>query len=236
MDRYRSTICSFNDDIQGTAAIAAAAMMAGARVSGIPLTEQRAVILGAGAAGIGIARLIRSTLERAGLKGESLMRAVASIDSKGLLVDDQPVDDAHKKPLVWPKALAESVGLPSGKPRDLEAVIRAVKPTVLIGTSGEPGTFKESAIREMAKHVPRPVVLPMSNPTANSQATPVDVLLRTERRAPVATGSPSEAGTYAGRRIVIGQASSALVCPGVGLGAILAEAREVTDWRFPVAA
>ncbi len=236
MDRYRSTVCSFNDDIQGTAAIAAAAMMAGARVSGIPLTEQRAVILGAGAAGIGIARLIRSTLARAGLKGEALTRAVASIDSKGLLVDDQPVDDAHKKPFVWPRALAASVGLPSGTPRDLEAVIRAVKPTVLVGTSGDPGTFTEGAIREMARHATRPVILPMSNPTANSEATPADVLAWTEGRALVATGSPFEPVTYAGRRIVIGQANNAFVFPGVGLGAILSEAREVTDSMFTVAA
>jgi len=236
MDRYRSTICSFNDDIQGTAAIAASAMMAGARVSGIPLTEQRAVILGAGAAGIGIARLIRSTLARAGLKGEALTRAVASIDSKGLLVDDQPVDDAHKKPFVWPRALAESVGLASGRSRDLESVIRAVKPTVLIGTSGEAGAFKEAAIREMAKHAARPVVLPMSNPTANSEATPADVMAWTEGRALVATGSPFEPVTYAGRRIVIGQANNAFVFPGVGLGAILSEAREVTDSMFTVAA
>jgi malate dehydrogenase (oxaloacetate-decarboxylating) len=236
LDRYRSTICSFNDDIQGTAAIAAAAMMAGARVSGTPLTGQRAVILGAGAAGIGIARLIRSTLQRAGLKGEALTRAVASIDSKGLLVDDGPVDDAHKKPFVWPRALAESVGLPSGKPRDLEAVIRAVKPTVLIGTSGDPGTFTEAAMREMARHVERPVILPMSNPTANSEATPADVLAWTEGRALVATGSPFEPVTYAGRRIVIGQANNAFVFPGVGLGAILSEAREVTDSMFTVAA
>ena len=236
LDRYRSRICSFNDDIQGTAAIAAAAMMAGARVAGIPLTQQRAVVLGAGAAGIGIARLIRSTLERAGLKGEALTRAVASIDSKGLLVDDQPVDDAHKRPFVWPRALADSMGLGAGKPRDLEAVIRAAKPTVLIGTSGEAGAFKEAAIREMAKHVERPVVLPMSNPTANSEATPADVLAWTEGRALVATGSPFDPVTYAGRRILIGQANNAFVFPGVGLGAILAEAREVTDSMFTAAA
>jgi malate dehydrogenase (oxaloacetate-decarboxylating) len=236
LDRYRRQICSFNDDIQGTAAIAAAAMMAGARVSGIPLTQQRAVVLGAGAAGIGIARLLRSTLERAGVTGEALTRAVASIDSKGMLVDDQPVDDAHKKPFVWPRALAESVGLGAGKPRDLEAVVRALKPTVLIGTSGEAGAFKEAAIREMAKHVERPVVLPMSNPTANSEATPADVLAWTEGRALVATGSPFEPVTWAGRRVVIGQANNAFVFPGVGLGAILAEAREVTDSMFTVAA
>jgi malic enzyme len=236
MDRYRSVLPSFNDDIQGTAAVAAAAMMAGSRVSGIPLTEQRAVILGAGAAGIGIARLIRSTLARAGLKGDALTRAVASIDSKGLLVDDQPVDDAHKKPFVWPRALAESMGLGAGKPRNLEAVIRAVKPTVLIGTSGDPGTFTEAAIREMGRHVQRPVVLPMSNPTANSEAKPGDVIGWTEGRALVATGSPFDPVPYGGGTITIGQANNAFVFPAIGLGAILSEAREITDSMFTVAA
>jgi malic enzyme len=235
LDRYRKVLPTFNDDIQGTAAVAAAAMMAGARVTGIPLTQQRAVILGAGAAGIGIARLIRSTLARAGVAGEALTRAVASIDSKGLLVDDQPVDDAHKKPFVWPRALAEAHGLGSG-PRDLVAVIRAVKPTVLIGTSGEPGTFSEAAIREMGRHVQRPVILPMSNPTANSEATPADVIGWTEGRALVATGSPFDPVPFAGRSIAIGQANNAFVFPGIGLGAILAEAREVTDSMFTAAA
>jgi len=236
LDRYRTVLPSFNDDIQGTAAVAAAAMMAGTRISGIPLTEQRAVILGAGAAGIGIARLIRGTLQRAGLKGEALTRAVASIDSQGLLVDDQPVRDEHKKPFAWPRALAESLGLGAGRPRDLEAVIRAVKPTVLIGTSGEPGTFTEAAIREMGKHVQRPVILPMSNPTANSEARAADVIGWTEGRALVATGSPFDPVPFAGRTVSIGQANNAFVFPGIGLGAILSEAREVTDSMFTAAA
>ena len=236
LDRYRKALPSFNDDIQGTAAVAAAAMMSGARVSGIPLTQQRVVILGAGAAGIGIARLIRATLARAGLAGEALTRAVACIDSQGLLVDDQDVRDEHKKPFVWPRALAESLGLRAGVPRGLEAVIRAVKPTVLVGTSGEPGTFTQGAIREMARHVARPVILPMSNPTANSEAKPADVIAWTEGRALVATGSPFEPVPFAGRSIVVGQANNAFVFPGIGLGAILAEAREVTDSMFTAAA
>ena len=236
LDRYRKVLPSFNDDIQGTAAVAAAGMMAGSRVSGTPLTEQRVVILGAGAAGIGIARLIRSTLERAGVTGERLTRAIASLDSQGLLVDDQDIKDAHKKPFVWPRALAGSMGLGAGKPRDLEAVIRAMKPTVLIGTSGEPGTFTEAAVREMARHVERPVILPMSNPTSNSEAKAVDVIAWTEGRALVATGSPFDPVIWAGRSIAIGQANNAFVFPGIGLGAILSEAREVTDSMFTAAA
>jgi malic enzyme len=236
LDRYRRVLPSFNDDIQGTAAVAAAAMVAATRVTGIPLAQQRIVILGAGAAGIGIARLVRATLARAGLAGEALTRAVACIDSRGLLVDDHPVPDEHKRPFVWPRALAEAAGLPGGAPRDLEAVVRAFRPTVLIGTSGEPGTFTEAAIREMARHVERPVVLPMSNPTANSEATPADVIAWSEGRALVATGSPFEPVAHAGRRIAVGQANNAFVFPGIGLGAILAEAREVTDAMFAAAA
>lgn len=236
MDRYRKVLPSFNDDIQGTAAVAAAAMMAGVRVTGISLTEQRVVILGAGAAGIGIARLIRSTLARAGLSGDALTRAVACIDSQGLLVDDHPVQDEHKKPFAWPRALAAAAGLGEGQPRDLEAVIRALTPTVLVGTSGEPGTFTEAAVREMARHVPRPVILPMSNPTANSEARPADVVAWTDGRALIATGSPFEPVSFGGRAIAVGQANNAFVFPGIGLGAIVAEAREVTDSMFTVAA
>ncbi len=236
LDRYRKVLPSFNDDIQGTAAVAAAGMMAGSRVSGTPLTGQRVVILGAGAAGIGIARLIRSTLERAGVTGERLTRAVASLDSQGLLVDDREIKDPHKKAFVWPRALADAAGLGAGQPRDLEAVIRAIKPTVLIGTSGEPGTFTEAAVREMARHVERPVILPMSNPTSNSEARAADVIAWTDGRALVATGSPFDPVPWAGRSIAIGQANNVFVFPGIGLGAILSEAREVTDSMFTAAA
>jgi malic enzyme len=164
--RYQKTLPCFNDDIQGTAAVGVAGMVAGTRVSGIPLPQQRVVLLGAGAAGVGIARLIRTTLERAGLAGEELRLATANLDSHGLVVDDVPIEDEHKREFAWPKAAAERLGLGKGQPRDLLAVVRAVRPTVLIGTSGEPGTFTEEVIREMARHVDRPIVFPMSNPTS----------------------------------------------------------------------
>lgn len=236
LDRYQKALPSFNDDIQGTAAVAAAGMMAGCRVTGIPLKEQRVVILGAGAAGVGIARLIRGTLERAGLKGEDLTRATANLDSQGLLVDDHAIKDVHKRPFAWPKALAEAAGLGVGKPRDLEAVVRAVKPTVLIGTSGEPGTFTEGVIREMARHVERPVIFPMSNPTSKSEAKPVDVIAWTEGRALIATGSPFDPVPWEGRTIAIGQGNNAFVFPGIGLGVLISEAREVTGSMFSAAA
>ncbi len=236
LDRYRRTITSFNDDIQGTAAVAVAGIMAGCRATGVPLIEQRAVILGAGAAGIGIARLLRDALSRGGLSGERLAAAIANLDSRGLVVDDQEIPDEHKRPFAWPAALAERSGLGRGRPRDLAAVVRAVKPTVLIGTSGEPGTFTELIVREMAAHVERPVVFPMSNPTSKSEAKPVDILNWTGGRALIATGSPFDPVPYGGRTIKIGQGNNAFVFPGVGLGVLVAEATEVTQAMFAAAA
>ena len=236
LDRYRKVITCFNDDIQGTAAVATAGMMAGCRATGIPLAEQRVVILGAGAAGIGIARLLRDTFRRAGLKGEDLTRAIANIDSHGLVVDDEEIRDVHKRDFAWPAALAAKMGLGKGSPRDLLAVVKAVHPTVLIGTSGEPGTFTEAIVREMAKHVERPVIFPMSNPTSKTEAKPVDIVAWTEGRALIATGSPFPPVPYEGRTITIGQGNNVFIFPGVGLGTLLSEATEVTDGMFAVAA
>jgi malate dehydrogenase (oxaloacetate-decarboxylating) len=236
LDRYRKVLPSFNDDIQGTAAVATAGVLAGCRATGISLRDQRVVILGAGAAGIGIARLLRETLQRAGLEGEDLTRAVATIDSRGLLVDDEEIGDTHKRAFAWPASLAARMNLTKNSPRDLLAVVKAVKPTVLIGTSGQPDTFTEEIVRQMGRHVERPVIFPMSNPTSKSEAKPADLLAWTDGRALVATGSPFEPVAHAGRSITIGQGNNVFVFPGVGLGVLLAEAREVTDGMFSVAA
>jgi malic enzyme len=236
LDRYRKVLTSFNDDIQGTAAVGAAGMVAGARATGTPLRDQRIVILGAGAAGIGIARLLRDTLRRAGLEGEALTTAVANLDTHGFLVDDMPIQDVHKRAFAWPAVLAEKHGLGAGQRRDLFAVVRALKPTMLIGTSGEPGVFTEDIIREMARHTARPLVFPMSNPTSKTEALPEDILRWTDGRALVATGSPFAPVTYQGQTHVIGQGNNAFVFPGMGLGLMVSEAREVTDGLFAAAA
>lgn len=236
LDRYQQVITSFNDDIQGTSAVAVAGMIAGSRITGIPLREQRVVLLGAGAAGIGIARLVRDTLQREGLEGEALIQATANLDSKGLLVDDEPIADVHKRNFAWPAELAIKAGLGKGRPRDLLAVIRAIRPTMLIGTSGEPGTFTEAIIREMATHVDRPLVFPMSNPTSKSEAKPEDVIRWSDGRALVATGSPFDPVHFGGRVHVIGQGNNVYIFPGMGLGVLVSEAREVTTGMFAAAA
>jgi malic enzyme len=233
LDRYRSRLPSFNDDIQGTAATALAGLLAGARATGVPLAQQRVVMVGAGAAGTGIARLLRVAFVRAGLAGDDLFRALALVDVDGLVVDS---DVQYRRGLAWPGALAERLGVGRGRPHDLAAVVRGLAPTALLGASGVAGVFTEAAVREMARRVERPLILPLSNPTAHAEATPADLLAWTDGRALVATGSPFGSVEWKGRTARIGQANNAFVFPGVGLGALVAECREVTDALFTAAA
>jgi len=236
LDRYRQVITSLNDDIQGTSAVGVAALIAGSRATGTPIRQQRVLFFGSGAAGIGISRLVRATLKREGLEGEDLVLATANIDLQGLLVEDDPLLDPVQREFAWPVALAERMGLGKDAKRDLTSVIRAYKPTMLIGTSGDPGAFTEEAIREMAVHTERPVVLPMSNPTSKCEAKPMDILAWSEGRALVATGSPSGTVTYGGRDHRIGQGNNVFIFPGLGLGVMISHAREVTDGMFAAAA
>ena len=233
LDRYRSVLPSFNDDIQGTAATALAGLLAGSRLTGTPLAGQRIVMAGAGAAGTGIARLIRAALLREGLAGDDLLRSLALVDAEGLVLD---ADIEFRRGLSWPPALAESLGLGASSPRDLLAVVRALRPTALVGASGAPGLFSEDVVREMARHVERPLIFPLSNPTASAEATPTDLLRWTDGRAIVATGSPFGSVEWGGRTVRIGQGNNAFVFPGMGLGVLVAEAREVTDTMFAAAA
>jgi malic enzyme len=235
LDRYRKTLPSFNDDIQGTGAVALAGILAGGRATGVPLASQRTVVLGAGGAGIGIARLLRSALARAGLVGDALVEAIAVVDSEGLLVDDRELEP-HKRAFAWPASLAGARRLGKGRARDLEAVVRAVKPTVLVGTSGQAGLFTEPVVRAMAARAARPLVFPMSNPTSRSEARPEDVVRWSHGRALVASGSPFPPVVHSGRTLRVAQANNAFVFPGVGLGVLVAEAREVTDGMFAAAA
>lgn len=234
LDRYRRRLPSFNDDIQGTAAVSVAGMLAASRASGVPLSEQRVVILGAGAAGIGIAALVRTALAKAGVTGGALARALVVLDSRGLLVDDEPIEDAYKRDFAWPAALAGEHGLKGGD--GLASVVRAVRPTTLIGTSGQPGVFTEEIVREMARHVDRPAIFPLSNPTSQSDAVPADLLAWTEGRALVATGSPFDPVEVGDRRVRVGQANNVYVFPGVGLGCMVAGVRVVSDGLFRAAA
>ncbi|HVR71473.1 MAG TPA: NAD-dependent malic enzyme [Vicinamibacteria bacterium] len=237
LERYRGVLPSFNDDIQGTAAVALAGVLAAGRASGTALPAQRIVILGAGAAGVGIGRLLRDALQRAGVTGSALTEAIAVLDSHGLVREGPGgAADAYRRALAWPAALAERRGLGADAPRDLAAVVRQLRPTVLIGVSGAPGAFSEAIVRDMARHVERPVIFPMSNPTSQAEAMPADVLAWTGGRALVATGSPFPAVAGRAGPIRIGQGNNAFIFPGLGLGALVAQAREITEGMFTAAA
>ena len=232
LDRYRHRIASFNDDIQGTAAVVVAGMLAALRTGGEALSEQRIVLLGAGAAGLGIARLAETVMIEEGADQALVRRALVMVDSKGLIYEGRPDVDRDKAPFALPRRDLLELGFEPGGSFDLEAVVRRVAPTILVGSSGARGAFTEAAIRAMAAQTKAPVVLPLSNPTERSEATPTDVLAWSEGRALVATGSPFEPVDLDGAQRIIGQANNVFVFPGVGLGAIVANAREVTDQLF----
>ncbi|MCH7823853.1 MAG: NAD-dependent malic enzyme [Acidobacteria bacterium] len=234
--RYQDEILSFNDDIQGTAAVTTAGLVAACRVIGEKLSDQRIAILGGGAAGVGIAHQLRGAFEREGKSADEITRSIAVLDSRGLIHSGREGLDEHKKTFAWPHELATEHGLDPTEKIELEHMMGTMKPTMLIGTSGVPGTFTESALREMAKHVERPVVFPLSNPTAMSEAHAADVVEWTEGRALIATGSPFDPVKYDDRMIHVSQGNNVYIFPGVGLGALAARATKVTDSMFTAAA
>ncbi|HVB44983.1 MAG TPA: NAD-dependent malic enzyme [Streptosporangiaceae bacterium] len=236
LDRYRTTLPSFNDDIQGTAAVVLAGILAAVRARGEPVSAQRLVFLGAGAAGLGIARLVSQVMLAEGATARAVSGAVVMLDSRGLVFQGRDQIDADKLPFALPVADLARYGFDPATRYDLETVVRQVAPTILIGTSGTHGAFTEAAIKEMAQRTATPVVFPLSNPTSKSEATPADLLNWSQGRALVATGSPFGPVDVAGQARQIGQANNVYIFPGVGLGAIAARAREVTDGMFLAAA
>jgi malic enzyme len=234
LDRYRDVLPSFNDDIQGTAAVVVAGILAGLRHLGEPLRGQRFVFFGAGAAATGIARLLRAALLEAGVDEPEIRRSLTLLDSKGLLGRERPGLDADKQEFAHSAAELALLGLESGA--DLLTVVRAVRPTVLIGATATPSTFTEPILRAMAEACARPIVFPLSNPTSRAEATPAEVLAWTDGRALVATGNPFDPVVVDGHARRIGQANNAFIFPGLGLAAIVAGARQVGDAQFLVAA
>ncbi|MEA2631919.1 MAG: hypothetical protein QOE66_2138 [Chloroflexota bacterium] len=235
LERYRGRVPSFNDDIQGTAAVVVAGILAGLRGLGMRLAEMRVVLVGAGAAGIGIARLVRLAMLDDGMDEAAVRRALVLVDSKGQVHDRREDLDATKRELALPTEAYAGYGFTTEFPGLVETIER-VRPTVLVGTTGVGGTFDEAVLRAMAAGTGRPIVLPLSNPTSVSEAAPADVLRWTDGRALVATGSPFDAVEVDGVRREVGQANNVFVFPGLGLGAIAAETRSITDGMFLLAA
>lgn len=229
LQRYRDQLLTFNDDIQGTAAVALGAALGAVKVTGKNLKDQQIVMLGAGSAGIGVADGLR-----AAMKGEGLSEAEARshfwvIDRDGLLhsgrKDLSPEQAAYAQPektiANWPRTSGGQVGLAD--------VIGQIRATILIGLSTVGGAFSESVVREMARKVDRPIIFPLSNPTSKSEAKAEDLIQWTEGRALVASGSPFAPVSYKGRKIPIAQCNNVYIFPAVGLGVVASSARRVTD-------
>ncbi len=236
LDRYRRRVASFNDDVQGTAAVVLGGILAELRHRGERLSDQRLVFLGAGAAGTGIARMAEAFMEREGTDPGELRRRVMVLDSRGLVFEGRDALKDDTLPFAVPAQLLAELRMVSGPRHDLEEVVEKVSPTILVGVSGVAGSFTERAVRAMARGCPSPIVMPLSNPTLNSEATPEEIMRWTGGRAVVATGSPFDPVRVEGRDRVVGQANNVFVFPGIGLGAILARAREVTDGMLLAAA
>jgi malate dehydrogenase (oxaloacetate-decarboxylating) len=232
LKKYRGHIRTFNDDLQGTGAVALAAAVSALRICGTLLRNQRIVIFGSGIAGIGIADLFRDVMIAGGLTGEAATQRFWCLDVDGLLSGDKS-DSSYARPAAEVKGWrregpANAIGL--------SEVIRHVRPTMLIGTSGTGNVFTEAIVREMARHTARPIIFPLSGPPPLVEATPADLIAWTDGRGLIATGSPFTPVTHKGITHVIGQTTNSMLYPGLGLGAIVSKARLISTGMLSAAA
>jgi malate dehydrogenase (oxaloacetate-decarboxylating) len=234
--RYRDQLCTFNDDIQGTAAVATATLLAAVNVTGQPLAQQKIVVVGFGSAGIGIANLLLQKMQQDGLSKEEAYKRFYAIDRYGLIVeggkdvspDQLPFARKQSEITGWQVSNKDNIGLLD--------VVRNAKPTVLIGVSGQPGTFTEEAVREMAKTTDRPIIFPLSNPTSRVEATPQQLLDWTSGRALIGTGTAFPPSKVNGKEVPIAQTNNSYIFPGLALGIISSRARHVSDAMIMAAA
>ncbi len=236
LERYRDRLCSFNDDIQGTGAITLAGVHGVCAITKRELVDNRFVVHGAGAGGGGIIHVLIAALEHAGLSPAEARARVVGIDSRGLILANRPGLDPFKQVFADDPALVADWRLEDPNAIHLNDVVRNFRPTVLIGTSGQGGCFTEPMVREMAKHVERPAIFALSNPTTKTEVNPADALVWTEGRALVATGSPFDPVDHNGVHHRIGQGNNVFCFPGIGLGVIASGARRVTDGMLLAAA
>lgn len=225
LEKYQDKILTFNDDIQGTGIISLAGVLGAMNISKEKITDQIFLTFGAGTAGVGIANMLFDELVREGLSETEAKKHFYLVDKQGLLFEDTEDLTPGQKAFVRKRSEFEN----ADELTNLEAVVKAVHPTVMIGTSTQPGTFTESIVKEMAAHTKRPVIFPLSNPTRLAEAKAEDLLKWTDGRALVATGIPAGDIEYNGVIYNIGQANNALVYPGVGFGAIAAKAKILNE-------
>ncbi len=225
LERYRDRVCSFNDDIQGTGAVALAGLLSACRLKGEQYTDQKIVVHGGGAGGIGVATALRQGLIQAGLSAEEAANRVFVLDQRGLIQNDRELE-AFKQPFAHDPA---KLGWNMGHNPDLLETVQHSGATMLLGLSGVGGAFTEEVVRAMQHNTARPVIFPMSNPTPNCEAQPEDVLRWTGGQAIVCTGSPFAPVELSGQTYTVGQGNNAFIFPGLGFGAILCGASKIND-------
>ncbi len=235
LDRYADQVCTFNDDMQGTAAVVLAAIFSGMAANGTRMRDQRVVIHGAGTAGLGIADMMRDQMIREGLPHDEATRRFWAMGSRGLLTQDSPKMYDFQEPYARPVDEVATWNLAGARPNLAETVANA-HPTILIGTSTQTGAFTESIVKDMAAHTARPIIMPLSNPTSKCEALPADLIRWTDGRALIATGSPFPPVPHNERAYHIAQANNALVFPGLGLGVTMARASRITNSMIAAAA
>jgi malate dehydrogenase (oxaloacetate-decarboxylating) len=236
LDQYRQQHLSFNDDIQGTAAVTLAALLAAVKVNRQSLKEQRIVIFGGGSAGTGIADILLSSMIDHGLSKEEALRKIFLIDVNGLIHFNSSGVYESQKAYVKTREELASWKVRNFEHIPLQEVVANAHPTILVGVSAQGGAFTREVIEEMGRHTKRPIVFPLSNPTSKSEATPQELLEWTEGRAIVATGSPFQPVQYKGETFTLSQCNNVFIFPGVGLGALASEATQVTEGMFLAAA
>jgi malate dehydrogenase (oxaloacetate-decarboxylating) len=236
LERYRDRLCTFNDDIQGTAAVTTATLLAAVYATGIPLREQTIAMFGAGSAGIGIVDLLVTAMKEEGLSEEQARKRIYAFNRYGLLVEGCKGIRPGQEPLVRKREDVAGWKLSGKGSISLLDVVRNAKVTVLAGVSAQAGAFTEEIVREMARHIERPVIFPLSNPTSVSEAAPADLLRWTDGRALVGTGSPFAPVEVNGKLIRIAQINNSYIFPGLALGILVSRARRVTDGMIMAAA
>ena len=233
--RYRDQLCTFNDDIQGTAAVAAATLISAINVTGVPLEQQKIAMVGFGSAGIGITNLLAQFMQDRGLTEEQARNHFYAIDRYGLVTENGKGVRPEQLPYARKEQEVEGWKQPNGEIALLDVVHHA-KPSVLIGVSGQPGAFTEQAVRAMAKYSDRPVIFPLSNPTSRSEATAQNLMDWTEGRALIGTGSPFDPVEVGGKKVPITQTNNSYIFPGLALGILASKAKRVTDRMIKAAA
>ena len=236
LDRYRNRLCTFNDDIQGTAAVTTATLLAAVNATGIPLKQQTVALFGSGSAGIGIVNLLIAAMKEEGLSEEQARKRIYGFNRYGLLVEGARGIRSSQLPLLRKREDVAGWKLSGGEDISLLDVVRNAKVTALVGVSAQAGAFTEEVVREMARNTPRPIIFPLSNPTSKSEAVPADLMRWTDGQALIGTGSPFAPVEVSGKQIPISQVNNSYIFPGLALGILVSRAQRVTDAMIMAAA